>query len=153
MSGVEAFGGEWRVNEHTPTTIMLPSNRRISVSWHSSDRTEDDAAERCAAQIVRLHNAALSAIEGGGGATPPATPIAGDVLWLDRWADLERLAKAVLDWKPLPDTATTRAEDAALGRADSESRHKVEGAFRLAANPAAILELIAAARQQPYREG
>jgi hypothetical protein len=65
----------------------------------------------------------------------------------DRWADLERLAKDVLDWKPLPDTAATRAEEAAFARADSESRRKVEGAFRLAATPAAILELIAAARR------
>lgn len=56
---------------------------------------------------------------------------------------LEELAKAVLDWRPLPDTATTRAMEAALGRADSESRHRVLDAFRDAANPQAILSLIA----------
>jgi hypothetical protein len=71
-------------------------------------------------------------------ATPPATPIAGDVLTLDRWGILEQLAKAAIADNDNPCIfAATQSLDT----------------FNQSANPAAILELIAAARQQPNREG
>lgn len=65
----------------------------------------------------------------------------------DRRADLERLAKAAI---------------AAVGQPDEEdwfmpqhfaNLEPEDAAFIAAANPATILELIAAARQQPNREG
>ena len=65
----------------------------------------------------------------------------------DRWADLERLAKAAAEinaagwWV----SEGTLEGVSILDRQDRE--------FIAAANPAAILELIAAARQQPNREG
>ena len=65
------------------------------------------------------------------------------------WSELERLAKEARDWKPIPDVAKTRVEEAAFGRADSDSRRMVDGAFRSAANPATILKLIASARSAP----
>jgi hypothetical protein len=56
----------------------------------------------------------------------------------DRWAELERLAKAAIADNDNPCIfAATQSLDT----------------FIAAANPAAVLELIAAARQQPNREG
>ena len=54
---------------------------------------------------------------------------------MSRWDELERLAKAAAERGMHEDVIFARAR------------------YREAANPAAILELIAAARQQPNREG
>ena len=74
-------------------------------------------------------------------AAPLATPIAGDVLTLDRWGILEQLAKA----------ASVGFDKTLLAVRDVVD--VVDRDFIAAANPAAILELIAAARHQPNREG
>jgi hypothetical protein len=66
-------------------------------------------------------------------ATPPATPIAGG----DRWADLERLARAAYRDYGVADIAVGGGMRATIS----------VPAFNQAANPAAIMELIAAARQ------
>jgi hypothetical protein len=141
MSGVEGLKVpdlEERARELLATEYERGGCDGPYPSYAELARTGTGAFTMCS---IRAVQAALSAIEGGGFATPPATPIAGDVLWLDRWADLERLAKAASavvgqpdeeDWFMPQHFANLEPEDAA---------------FIAATNPAAILELIAAARR------
>jgi len=68
----------------------------------------------------------------------------------DRWADLERLAKAARD---LCAEANTVSGISWFTEHELSTYEPEDAAFIAAANPAAILELIAAARQQPNREG
>ncbi len=74
------------------------------------------------------YRAALSAIEGGGGALQPSASVPTEPV-ADRWADLKRLAK--------------EAACVEKGWRNAGAEHR----FGIAANPAAILELIAAARR------
>jgi hypothetical protein len=48
--------GDWRINEETPSVILIGGRggRRISISWRSSDGSEDALAEQTAADIVAL---------------------------------------------------------------------------------------------------
>jgi hypothetical protein len=86
----------------------------------------------------------------------------------DKWTPLERLAKAATPgpWlntevcKFVLGGITEFVGFKILGRDDERVHSETDGvekqenaAFIAAANPAAILELIAAARQQPNREG
>jgi hypothetical protein len=118
-------------------------------------------------------SAALSAIEGGGGALQPSASVPTEPV-ADRWADLERLAKAATqhvtgDWHhDKPETwiwagdprggrvhiadirgwgyLTGRGGGLGLDETPAFDQQKAWGRFIAAANPAAILELIAAAR-------
>ena len=71
----------------------------------------------------------------------------------DRWADLERLANEARPgpWKRdrlEPECVRTDDDDIVVMEVESFC----DAAFIAAANPATILELIAAARQQPNRK-
>lgn len=58
-------------------------------------------------------------------------------------AELARLAEARMAYKPAPDTATSRAEEAALASSDSARFRKLDGDFRAAFTPAVCSTLLA----------
>jgi hypothetical protein len=65
--------------------------------------------------------------------------------------ELERTAKAVIEFKPTPDVAQSRAEEAMIGKSDDDCRRKIHDEFRSACNPNTILELIAQVKQSDQR--
>jgi hypothetical protein len=169
LSAIEGGGGALQPSASVPTEQadggvltgpMLEAIAHNLCSLHDFDVAFVMGQERFARAVITEYLRALPAPDfaldvAGMIATPPATPIAGDVLWLDRWADLERLAKAATDG---PWSVDERLEpECVRGRYDDiivmETERLSDAAFIAAANPAAILELIAAARHQPNREG
>lgn len=81
-----------------------------------------------------------------GGALQPSASVPTEPV-ADRWADLERLARAAIAVVGQPD------EDDWFMPQHFANLEPEDAAFIAAVTPAAILELIAAARQQPNREG